>query len=445
MSRRGPLVWCALIAPIWLVLILCAHWEPILRDTWGHFMWHAHTPVTPASLWEFARDSYVHNNPRVGQTLTWLIATPGPWHAIVTPIVELVLFLQLSALALGRWPSPRSTRDAFVFAAIFALVIATARQIGPMLFYQPFAGNYLFGHAISLALVLPYRFHLAEPRPRRWWWIAIMLVIGALAGLSNEHTAPTCAAACALIALTCARRDRRVPAWMIAGIVGVIAGGILLYLAPGQSIRYNAVATQQGMLGRVIERGLVGDLGVALAFVGYTWPMIVAVAFGAIAWRVAGKPPLGPAVRRAAAIVAAAAAISITLLASPKIGQRLYFASSCLVAAAVVTLILPMLADRRARIVAWLGAAVTIACMLVQSLRVYAAVGPEGAERLDAITHAVEHSVVTVAPYSKPRSRWFLGEDFGVDSERFNIAIAFHLQGILLAGPPLLEPDDAMR
>ncbi len=133
------------------------------------------------------------------------------------------------------------------------------------------------------------------------------------------------------------------------------------------------------------------------------------------------------------------------MIASPKIGQRLYFASSCLVASAVAALLLPMLADRRARIVAWLAAAVTIACVLVQCVRVYAVVGPEGAQRLDAISQAPEHSVVTVTPYSKPKSRWFLGEDFGVDSERLNIAMAYKLQGILLAGPALLEPDDAMR
>ncbi|HEY1546993.1 MAG TPA: DUF6056 family protein [Kofleriaceae bacterium] len=438
-------MWCALIAPIWLALMLCAHWEPIVRDTWGHFLWHVHIPFTPSAVWQFAYDSYMHNNPRIGQTLTWLIATPGPWHAIVTPIVELALFAQLSALALGRWPSVRSTTDALLFAMVVALVFATARQLGPMLFYQPFTGNYLFGHVISLALVLPYRFHFAEPRPRGWSWIAIALITGVFAGLSNEHTAPTCAAACVLIALWCWHRDRRVPAWMIAGIVGVIAGGILLYIAPGQSIRYNGIATQQGVLGRIVGRGLVGDLGVAFTVVGYTWMMSFALALGLVAWLLAGKPPIGSAVRCAAAIAAAGVAISVTLIASPKIGQRLYFASSCLVAAAVAGLIMPMLADRRARLVAWLVAGVTIAVILVQCVRVYAVVGPEGADRVDAITHAAEHSVVTVAPYTKPRSRWFLGEDFGVDSERFNIAIAFHLQGILLAGPAQLEPDDAMR
>jgi Family of unknown function (DUF6056) len=432
--RRAPFVWAALIVPLWIALILCTHWEPILRDTWGHYFEHKHIPMSLRAVWEFARDSYLHNNPRLGQTLTMLLVTPGPWHEIVTPIVEIGLFVQLTALALGRWPSIRRTDDALMFAAILGLVAIAAPQLGQMLFYRPFTGNYVFGLVISLAFVLPYRFHLANPRERGWWWIPIMVISGAAAGLSNEHTAPVCVLAACACAVACWRRGTRPPAWMFAGIVAATAAGIALLVAPGQAIRYNGLG-QEGMLELVADRGVLRDLGVALGFIGYSWKMLVVLAATLAVARVRGWR-LGD-VRVPIALVAAACAISLALLASPKQGARLELASICLLATAIAGVIVPAFAEKRARIAAWLLCAAAIAYLIIESVATYAIVGPEGARRLAAIEQAPKGSVVTVEPYSLPKSRWFLGDDFVIDSERRNVAINFGLAGILVS-----QPDD---
>ena len=73
-------------------------------------------------------------------------------------------------LALGRRPQLSRIDDALVFATILGTVCLTAPVIGPMLFYRPFTGNYLFGLVICLLLVVPYRVHAETPRPRGWWW-----------------------------------------------------------------------------------------------------------------------------------------------------------------------------------------------------------------------------------------------------------------------------------
>src|SRR5579883_1834991 len=101
---RARLLWLAIVAPLWLVLVLCCAWEPIVRDSWGHFHWHRTQDMSLDLVWEFARGNYVHNNPRFGQLLTFLVMTPGPYHAIATPLVELVMFAAATALVLGRWP-----------------------------------------------------------------------------------------------------------------------------------------------------------------------------------------------------------------------------------------------------------------------------------------------------------------------------------------------------
>jgi len=83
---RRLAIWAAVVVPIWIVMVLCTHWEPVQRDGWGHLIWQRHTGLTWSNLIDFARGTYVHNNPRLGQVATLLMFTPGPWHALVTPL-----------------------------------------------------------------------------------------------------------------------------------------------------------------------------------------------------------------------------------------------------------------------------------------------------------------------------------------------------------------------
>ena len=154
--RSRVATWAAVVVPLWIVMILCTHWEPVQRDGWGHLIWQRHTGLAWSSLLDFARGTYVHNNPRLGQVVTLLMFTPGPWHAVGTPILELATFYLLVALVLGR--CPRTTDDALIFLATFAITAVTAPQFGEMLFYRPYTGNYVFGFCVNLAFLVPFRF-----------------------------------------------------------------------------------------------------------------------------------------------------------------------------------------------------------------------------------------------------------------------------------------------
>jgi hypothetical protein len=440
--KRGWIAWLAVLVPVWITFVVCAHWEPVLRDGWGHVQWHRSFATTPGNVWQFAHDSYVHNNPRFGQVLTLLVYTPGPWHALVTPLVEVLLFYLLALHALGRRPSFARTDDALMFATILAMVALTAPLLGQVLFYRPFTGNYLFSFTIALLFFAPYRMHLAAARPRQWWWIPIMLVAGFAAGMGNEHTGPTFVAVVSAAIIAFWRRGERPAAWMIAGFAGVLAGGLALYFAPAQSIRYNALATSQSLLGRITERGAGDNLKILGGAYAAAWWLLPWVAVAALGWRAARTRLDG---RRVFPIVALAAsfAIMVTLLMSPKQGGRLDFASICLACAAVASVVVPLLATVAQRVIAWLLAAAGIAMLLYHLIATYSVVGPEFAQRFAAIESAPEHAVVTVSPYTLHRSRWFLGEDFGegADGLRFGIAWSRHLQGVLLDKPVEANED----
>ena len=429
-DRRAPLVWLAVIAPAWVVLALCAHWAPIVRDSWGHVRWHRLYGLTAGHLWWYAKGAYLHNNPRLGQVLTLLLFTPGPWHVLVTPVIDLALFVLLTTIALGRWPSPRRTDDALVFATILALVAATSSVVGPMLVYRPYVGNYLCGLAISLALAVPYRLHAETPRAWGWLPALPMLALGFAAGMCNEHTGPAFAAALVFAIAAFVRRGERPRAWMIAGLVGLVAGGLALYFAPGQDIRYNGMATQHGLVGRIISRGIVGDLEVLGGGVVYLAPMLAWVVLGVRA---------GPGERSRARAVAERVALGtalltiLTLLASPKQGGRLYFASTALVCVALASWLVPRLAAPRARGIAWGMAAAVLAFVGWRCVHAYRSLAPEYAARIAALAHAPHGGTVTVPAYTVGRSHWFLGDDFVLASARHDAAELYGLGAIELA------------
>ncbi|MGE5185316.1 MAG: DUF6056 family protein [Acidobacteriota bacterium] len=426
-SRRAPLVWLALVLPLWLVLVLCTHWEPVLGDGWGHLQFHHDNELTLKSVWFFAKYNYESMNPRIGQTLTMLLFTQGPWHAIVTPLVELALFFALTVLALGRAPSPRRLDDALVFATITAMTAVCAPVFGQMLFYRPYTGNYLYGLVVSLAFLIPYRLHVGTPRAWPWWSLVPMLVLGAAAGLSNEHTGPAFAAAA--IAACVYRRDRLQP-WMIAGIAGIVAGGLALYFAPGQSLRYNGLATQASLLGRIVDRGVLGNLrpfGIVLA---YGSPALAWIALGLAA------RPAEPAPRARTAIAVALGAIALaivaTLLASPKLGLRLYLASSALACTAIASWLVPRLVARWARATAWAAAAGALVFVGYECVSTYHRAGREFAERMAALEHAAPNGKLVVPPLSVGKSRWFYGDDFALPSKRAAVAAQYGLASIEL-------------
>lgn len=412
MTRRAVATWAAVVVPLWVVLIVCTRWEAVQRDGWGHYLWHEHFPLTWSSLYDFAKGAYTHNNPRLGQVATFLMFTPGPWNEIFTPLLELATFYLLVALVLGRWP--RTVDDALVFLVTVALLAVTAPQFGVMMFYRPYTGNYVFGLFVNLLFLIPFRFERG-----RW---PLMLVLGFASGVCNEHTGPAVLGLAVAATYLMWRRDHRVRAWQLAGIVAMGAGGLALYFAPGQGIRYNGIAHQT--LGELFgERGVYGNVEVVGLLVVYMLPALgwIAIALGARALspsRAARRPAYEQ--RRAEfAILAAAVVIAVTLLLSPKIGPRLYFGSCALACAVVASMV--MRQPRIARVVLVTGSALVLAFVGMRCLTAYRVVGATWAARVDAALH---DRPLDLTPYPVKKSRWVFADDMELPEYRALAATA---------------------
>jgi hypothetical protein len=434
------------VIPLGGVLVLCTHWEPVMRDGWGHVVWlRNHARPGGPGFADFLRECYLQENPRLGQIPTLVSYVRGPYHAIVTPLAELGVLGLLTTIALGRWPSPRRSDDALAAALVTAIVFACVPQIGPMLFYRPFTWNYVFGLGLNLGWLVPYRLALArdtadaEPGPARPWFAAGLFVLGIAAGLfvlgiaaglCNEHTGPAFLAMGALATAVAWRRGGLRP-WMIAGLVGLAAGYAVLLTAPAQHVRYGALAQQAGIVARIVDRGALGNLavlgGLALALV----PVLPLVVIGLVAPRAARSPAADHG--SPAGLVLAGVLCTLTLLASPKLGPRLYFASVALIAAGLTGWLIGRLTARWARRACAVLAAGALGFVAVRLVAIHRAEGPLGAARLDLVEHGQIGSVVTVPGFSSGVSRYFLGDDLLVPAARDVLAREYGLAGIELA------------
>lgn len=413
-------LWAAILIPLWAWFALCAHWEPVVFDSWGHFLWHKQVGLSLTHVHEFVVDSYAHWNPRLGELATLLSFTPGPWHVLVTPVMELAMFYLVTAAVLGRWP--RSADDALVFAMVTALVLVCAVDPGTVLFYRPFAWNFAFALATAAAFVVPYRMAGEEAR---WWWYPGIALLGVVAGLGAEHTGPAVAG----IAIVCmiVRRPR---AWMVLGVVALLAGWLALVLAPSQHFKYGGLAAKQSMIDLLASRGAGGNLHILLVPLIALWPALAWLAI-AVTARVRGARPAWP--RPLTITLIAASVVLLTLLPSPKQGPRLYLAPTVIACAAIAAGVALHLTTRWARIAAASLTALVLAGCAVWCLVTYHTLGHEFAARWAVLEPAVPGSRVTVPRFSIGRTHWSLRDDLAEADRRTLLATQLGLAAVDLA------------
>jgi hypothetical protein len=331
-------------------------------------------------------------------------------------------------------------------ATIVAMVFITARSLGPMLFYRPFSGNYTFGFAVNLLWLVPFRFHAEEPRRNRWWMVPAMFVLGVAAGMCNEHTGPAFLFAGVVALVIYWRRDERFVPWAWAGVIGMLAGGLLLFFAPGQELRYEGLAAKQSTLDLIVDRGFDGNAKIIFAQPLFLMPLILwFVAGGVMRMRRSDSPRPRSQINAELMAVVMTVVIVLTLLASPKWGERLYFAPTCLMCAAAASWFCSRLGTT-GRYYGIALATVLIGYVSVRLLVANHTIHREYVERMEVITHAPPGASLRLRPYSQERSRYVLGDDLITDGDpRQNLIYSYKLTSIELdqrepTTPPPADP-----
>ncbi len=411
-GHNSPDLWVLMIGALWLTMLACTWWEPVILDGWNFHFAHQGGELTVRSLWGLAKYSYWHNNPRIGQVFTAAMFIPS-LHVVVTPLLEIGLLLLMWAHALGRWPRLRSADDAAGFSLLCALVLLAVFNIGPMFFYRPYTGNYVLGVAMYLVLLWPYRRSLTGA-PQRQAWLSIWIIPWALlCGLTNEHTGPAFILAIVAVLAVHYRRGHRLQFWMFAGLLALIIGYVALYFAPGQQERYSGLAQQQSVLGRILSRGAIANVTI-LALPLLSAAVLAPVAL--VAYRLRRQCQIAPMTASMREFIIGAIAtgciINATLLASPKTGYRLYFATIVLWVIATMAYAAPMIALPRIRrwVIALAGSVVVVNGLWLT--QVYFRVHTSFIDRHARLQRATPGSELAVPALPTTSRHWFIGDDF---------------------------------
>ncbi|HLL20524.1 MAG TPA: DUF6056 family protein [Kofleriaceae bacterium] len=439
-SHRERLAFWASLVGLYALFVVQAVNTPVLLDDWYQLPYWRQHDFSLAAIWEYGYYNYFHFNPRIGDVFLLVVNSPTPAHLILTPLVEVGVLVIAFVIAFARWPRP-TYRDLWLLLFLQVMIWIVIPIPGIIYFYRPFATNYLWAFGITLSLFVPYRLALARPTPppRRLWAIPLMLVLGWIAGMCNEHTGPTAMVAIAILVVVFYKR-RQLRAWMVAGALGLYIGYPMLFFAPGQALRYAGMATRNTPVNVLRERGLDGCFEILLEFIAeaqngiIVFLVIVLLYIGVFRRR--GEPV--PAVPRvtiltAALFMIAAGSIIVTLFASPTATERLFFAPALLLVCAFGVFVEQLLDEPAVRRVVVTAFVAIFAYHGVRFVAVYVAAKHDNDERIAKLTAAPDNAVVEVEPYATHRrNRWYWGDDFRYASLREYVANeVFDLNGIV--------------
>lgn len=413
--RRERHVFAGAALALWLLFLVQALLSPVLLDDWFQLRYWRDHEFGASALWTYAQHNYFHYNPRIGEVFLAVVDGSPTIHLIVTPLVQLALVPVVFVIAFGR--RPRSTLSDLQLLLFVQVMIWLVIPIpGLLYFYRPFTTNYLWGFTFTLALFVPYRLALAGSTPGPRLWLApIMFVLGWIAGMCNEHTGPT--AMVAMAAFVCvAWRRHQIRAWMITGMVGLYVGYPMLFLAPGQSVRYGGQATRDTPTKLLAERGITGCFEILFDFVRESWLgiLLFLAALASYLIKRGKRAPIPRSVAISAALLAAASvAIVMTLFVSPTTTDRVFFASGVLLAAAFAIGAERMFVERDVRRFTVGACCVLAAYHCVRFVETAVGLEAENDDRI-ALLGATKPGNVAVLPSYEhtSRSRWYFGDDF---------------------------------
>lgn len=425
---------------------LVTAWEPFAFDAWNV----AHdTRAEPFSLgnWlEYGVGQYTHSNPRLGQWFAYLAYKLEYFAPIATPLAYLALALAVTVLGLGRFPSFRHGRgrDLALLAFVIGALWFAIPRIGMILFSRGYCTNYVYTAAIQLWMLVPLRL-VARGRASTAAGVAYF-VLGVLAGACNEHTGPTLLLFLLGYAVWCQRRTGERPSFAWAGAVGAVVGFAAIFFAPGQGQRYDGLATQLSLVGRLLQRGFTGNLDIYRDYVIGAAPVLALLTLVLVVGRNdvlddGRRRDQRRALRLVALALAAGSLITATVFVSPKLGARFYLHSCALLLAAFVAVADTVVVTTR-RLVPLVLIAVTASVYAgTRTIPLYLRLDERSDERLAALAAAPRGSIFTAESFDQvDDSWWFLGDDFRDIRKREMIMAYFDLGGVILRAGDLAAP-----
>lgn len=228
-----------------LFIAVCAYMIPYFSNDYRYMLIQG-SDAQVASLGDIAISQWNHyffwGGRAVAHTIAQLLLFIGkPWSALISAACYLTLILSCAALACGTSLKEQLLKPNFMSIWIVTMALWLCLRIyGEVVFMLVSSCNYLFTTTIVLLFLIPYREAFIKDVRHGVLFAAAFLVLGILAGWSNENTG---FAACLGVGIGClyALKKGKLRLWQISGALGLVAGYLLLMLSPGNEARLNSM------------------------------------------------------------------------------------------------------------------------------------------------------------------------------------------------------------
>ncbi|HUS29858.1 MAG TPA: DUF6056 family protein, partial [Kofleriaceae bacterium] len=311
--------------------------EPFTFDAWNVAVNSGAKPITLERFFGFWRFEYTHSNPRIGQVLAYLAYKLEYFAVIATPLAYLAISLAVFVLGTARLPSWRRSRDFMLWMLAIGYLWFALPQLGKTLFCRAYCANYIYAAAIQLWFVAVLRLQPAtcEGRASQRRCLAYAL-FGILAGMCNEHSGPTMIAFLLGYAWWLKRTTGKQPTLVWSGALGAIIGFLAIFFAPGQGERYEGLGQRVTLFGRLLQRGVVGNVEILRDLLLAAAPTIGLILVVVLLAKDDNREALRKALRFVVLAIVVSVAVAVTIFVSPKLGPRFFYVGCALLLAGFI-------------------------------------------------------------------------------------------------------------
>lgn len=236
---KKTLLWGVVILIIFSILLALNIFTPMMSDDYSYSFIFPFFDTRTSSLIDVVRSQANHYHLWGGRTVVHFIAQ---WLLLLPPLVIDVLnaavflvYIYLVYIFVRGWRENSVSLFLLVFLGVWFL----QPIIGDTVLWLTGAANYLWGTAIVLAFLLPYRFCRGVPGKPLFRLLASigLFLFGIVAGWTNENSAGAMIFMVILFFVYYRSYKLKIPVWLIAGLAGAVIGYCLMILAPGNFMR----------------------------------------------------------------------------------------------------------------------------------------------------------------------------------------------------------------
>lgn len=210
---------------------------PIYLDDW-HYSFNLIDGERLSGLSDIFRSQYIHYFTWGGRSVLHSIAQfmlwiGEPWCDILNTIAYIALILIIYSIV-----NKENKVNTILFVYINVFIWFSLPSFSQNILWTTGSANYLWGGLLVFWLIYYYTsYYLTDKDTNSNLKVAGIFILGLLAGWSNENVGVALIFFLIALLILFKYQKRKIPLWMIVGLIGTVIGCVTMILAPGNAVR----------------------------------------------------------------------------------------------------------------------------------------------------------------------------------------------------------------